>query len=203
MKKILIGLALILFFGTGVFLTKKYYTWQEVQVKEQSQVLLEKVKNVYKLVTVEGHFSEVYSYEDYWAYDFSPFRKKALIRVKAKVAIGYDLEEMHIEALPEQQKIIISQLPEPSIISVDHTLDYYDISEGTFNAFNKEDYNKLNNNAKEFIIQKAEESDLLDAAKGQANQALEMMEFMVENSGWTLVYKKDLVNQKTLDNLIK
>ena len=81
MKKILIGLTLILFFGTGVFLTKKYYTWQEVQAKEQSQVLLEKVKNVYKLVTVEGHFSEVYTYEDYWAYDFSPFRKKALIRV--------------------------------------------------------------------------------------------------------------------------
>jgi len=203
MKKILIGLALVLFFGTGVYLTKKYYTWNDIQAKEQSQVLLEKVKNVYKLVTVEGHFSEVYTYEDYWAYDFSLFRKKALIRVKAKVAIGYDLEEMEIEALPEQKKIIISQLPEPSIISVDHTLDYYDISEGTFNSFDKEDYNKLNDNAKEFIIQKANESDLLDAAKGQANQALEMMEFMVENSGWTLEYKKDLVNQKTLDKLLE
>jgi len=203
MKKILIGLALVLFFGTGVYLTKKYYTWHEIQAKEQSQVLLEKVKNVYKLVTVEGHFSEVYTYEDYWAYDFSPFRKKALIRVKAKVAIGYDLEQMEIEAFPEQQKIVISQLPEPSIISVDHTLDYYDISEGTFNSFNKEDYNKLNDNAKEFIIQKAAESDLLDSAKGQANQALEMMEFMVESAGWTLEYKKDLVNQKTLDKLLE
>jgi len=52
MKKILIALALILFFGGGVYLTKKYYTWNEIKAKESSQVLLEKIKNVYKLVTV-------------------------------------------------------------------------------------------------------------------------------------------------------
>lgn len=201
MKKILIALALILFFGGGVYLTKKYYTWNEIKTKESSQVLLEKVKNVYKLVTVEGHFSEVYDYEDYWGYDFSFFRKKALIRVKAKVSIGYDLEEMVIEAHPEKKQIVISQLPEPSIISIDHDLDYYDISEGTFNSFTKEDYTKLNANAKEFIMQKALESDLLTTGKKQGNQALEMMTFMVENSGWELVYKKDLVTQETLDKL--
>jgi len=186
MKKILIALALILFFGIGVYLTKKYYTWNELKAKESSQVLLEKVKNVYKLVTVEGHFSEVYDYEDYWGYDFS-----------------YNLEEMIIEALPEKQQIVISKLPEPSIISIDHDLDYYDITEGTFNAFTKEDYNKLNTNAKEFIIQKATESELVETAKKQGNQALEMMAFMVENSGWELVYKKDLVTQETLDKLFK
>ena len=203
MKKILVGIALVLFFGAGIFLTKKYYTWNDIQAKEQSDVLLERVKNVYKLVTVEGHLSEVYSYEDYWGYDFSPFRKKALIRVKAKVSIGYDLDEMEITALPEEKKIVISQLPEPSIISIDHTLDYYDITQGTFNSFTKEDYNKLNTNAKDFIVQKANESELLDTAKKQGNQALEMMEFMVENTGWELDYKKDLVNQTTLDRILK
>jgi len=203
MKKILVGVALVLFFGVGIFLTKKYYTWNDIKVKEQSEVLLERVKNVYKLVTVEGHLSEVYSYEDYWGYDFSPFRKKALIRVKAKVSIGYDLDEMQIEAFPKQKKIRISQLPEPSIISIDHTLDYYDISEGTFNSFNKEDYNKLNANAKDFIVQKANESELLDAARDQGNQALDMMQFMIENAGWELEYKKDLVNQATIDRLLK
>ena len=203
MKKILIGIALILFFATGVFLTKKYYTWQEVKVQEQSQVLLEKVKNVYKLVTTEGHFSEVYDYQDYWGYDLSLFRKKALIRVKAKVSIGYDLDKMNIEAFPDEKKIVISELPKPSIIAVDHALDYYDISEGTFNSFSKDDYNQLNANAKQFIIEKAQESDLLDSAKKQGNQALEMMRFMIENSGWKLVYKKDLISEETLDKLLK
>lgn len=203
MKKIVVGIALLFFFGIGVFLTKKYYTWNDLQVKEQSEVLLEKVKNVYKLVTVEGHLSEVYSYEDYWGYDFSPFRKKALIRVKAKVSIGYDLEKMEIEARPEEKKIMISQLPEPTIISIDHTLDYYDITQGTFNSFTKEDFNKLNANAKEFIVRKAEESDLLETAKQQGNEALKMMEFMVESSGWRLEYKRDFVNQQTLDKILK
>ena len=137
----------------------------------------------------------MYDYEDYWGYNLSLFRKKALIRVKAKVSIGYDLEQMKIETFPDQKKIMISQLPEPSIISVDHSLDYYDISEGTFNSFTKDDYNKLNANAKEFIIQKAEESDLLETAKNRSNQALEMMQFMVENAGWEIEIKKGLVNQ--------
>lgn len=203
MKKILVGVAFLAFFGVGIFLTKKYYTWQDVQVKEQSEVLLEKVKNVYKLVTVEGYLSEVYSYEDYWGYDFSPFRKKALIRVKAKVSIGYDLEQMELEALPDQKVIRISRLPDPTIISIEHDLDYYDLTEGTFNSFTKDDYNKLNVNAKEFIVQKAQESDLLNSARQQGNEALEMMEFMVDNAGWTLEYKKSLVNQKTLDRILK
>ena len=203
MKKILIALALILFFGGGAWLTQKYYTWKEVKTEEQSQVLLEKVKNVYKLITVEGYFSEVYDYKDYWGYDFSPFRKKALIRVKAKVAVGYDLEQMKIEVQPEKKILFIRKLPPPSIISIDHELDYYDITEGTFNSFSVQDYNNLNANAKQYIIEKAKESDLLTSAEKQGNQALQMMQFIVENSGWNLVYKESLVQQSTLDKLLE
>ena len=51
------------------------------------------------------------------------------------------------------------------------------------------------------FLQKAKESDLLAAAKQQGNQALKMMTFMVENAGWELVVKKDLVTQETLEKL--
>ena len=67
---------------------------EKFRLTEQSQVLMEKIKTVAKLVTVEGYFSEVYDYQDYWNYDVSMFRKKALIRVKAKVSVGYDLSKM-------------------------------------------------------------------------------------------------------------
>ena len=40
------------------------------------------------------------------------------MRVKAKVSVGYDLDKMNIVALPDEQKIVISNLPKPSIISV-------------------------------------------------------------------------------------
>lgn len=199
MKKILIGLGIVVIFGLGVWLTQKYYTFKELQVQEQSQILLEKIKNVYKVVTVEGYFTEIYDYKDHWGYDISLFRKKALIQVKAKVSVGYDLDKMNIVALPDEQKIVISNLPKPTIISVDHELEYYDISEGTFNAFSTKDYSTLNSNAKQFIIEKAKESNLLQSAEKQGNQALEMMKFMAENSGWTIELKQELVGASTLE----
>ncbi|MBP7184461.1 MAG: DUF4230 domain-containing protein, partial [Saprospiraceae bacterium] len=77
-------------YGLFVFLQHK----DNVVKQESADVLLEKIKYVSKLVTVEGYFSELYNYKDYWQYDWWPFQRKALIRVKAKVSAGYDLSQM-------------------------------------------------------------------------------------------------------------
>nr|MBP7185061.1 DUF4230 domain-containing protein [Saprospiraceae bacterium] len=154
--------------------------------QESADVLLEKIKYVSKLVTVEGYFSELYNYKDYWKYDWWPFQRKALIRVKAKVSAGYDLSQMKISADPKLKQITVSNLPKPQILSIDHDLDYYDISEGTFNSFTPEDYSRISGNAKKIIIEKANQSDLLAKAKAQGNQNIEMMRFIAESAGWTL-----------------
>ena len=201
-KKIIFGLLVIVVAAAVFFATSYYYTVGQVTAEEQSQVLMEKIKTVAKLVTVEGYFSEVYDYEDYWSYDISPFRKKALIRVKAKVSVGYDLTKMKVEALPEQKLIMISNLPDPSIISIDHDLDYYDITEGTFNTFSESDYTRLNRNAKDKIRQAAENSDLFLAAEAQSNNMLDLVKFMVEGAGWQLQFKPrgELIHVDTLQN---
>ncbi len=191
----IVALIIAVFMGT-----RQYYTWGEVSSEEKSQILLEKIKTVAKLVTVEGYFSEVYSYEDYWKYDISLFQKRALIRVKGKVSVGYDLTKMNIEALPNQKTLIISNLPDPEIISIDHDLDYYDISEGTFNSFTKEDYNKMNRNAKEKIREQVAQSDLFLAAEKQSNDMLDLIRFMVEGAGWKLKFQPrgERINLDTL-----
>jgi len=202
-KNILIALG-ILALCFGIFWgTKQYYTFSvKTESEEQSQVLLEKIKTVCKLVTVEGYFSEVYDYKEYWGYDLSPFRKKALIRIRAKVSVGYDLTKMHFEAQPQLKKIIISELPDPEIMSIDHDLDYYDITEGTFNSFSVADYNKMNKNAKEKVRQEANNSDLFLTAEAESAQIFEIITFMVEGAGWTLEYKprESLVEPDTLVN---
>ena len=66
----------------------------ETKVSEDATVLIEKIQTATKLITMEGYFSEIYDYSDYYGYDLSVFRKKALIRVKAKVSVGFDLEKM-------------------------------------------------------------------------------------------------------------
>ncbi|MFT5763190.1 MAG: hypothetical protein ACI8X3_000609 [Saprospiraceae bacterium] len=188
LRKILIGIGIMVLLA-GVFLgTRYYYTWGEVTSEEKSQILMEKIKTVAKLVTVEGYFSEVYSYEDYWGYDISLFQKKALIRVKAKVSVGYDLTKMSIEARPFENTLVISNLPDPEIMSIDHDLDYYDLSEGTFNSFSKDDYNKMNSSSKEKIREQVRKSDIFLAAEKQSNDMLDLIRFMVEGAGWKLAF---------------
>lgn len=198
-KKILIVLGIVAVFALGVFVTRYLYETRKIEVQENSDVVLEQIKTVAKLISVEGYFSEVYDYQDYWGYDWSWFRKKALVRVKAKVSVGYDLGQMKIDALPEEKTIVVSNLPKPEILSIDHDLDYYDISEGTFNSFTEADYNRINTNAKKYIEARAQESNLIKAAEEEGNQALELMRFIAESAGWKFVIKSNTSLEEMLN----
>jgi hypothetical protein len=128
-------LALLALFFLGFWTARSWYRPKEkVKTEEDATVILEKIKTVSKLVTVEGYFAELYNYKDYYAYDWWIFRKKAIVRVKAKVSAGFDLSNLSFDVRPEESLIIIKNIPDSAqIISIDHQLDYYDISEGTFN----------------------------------------------------------------------
>lgn len=177
----------VLLFGAG-FMTHKYLvSVKEITAQEQSKVLLDKIRAVAKLVTVEGNLSEIYNHKDYWGYDIFPFQKKIIILVDAKVSVGYDLQKMNLRSDALTKTVTISSLPAPEILSLDHDLKYYDISESTFNRFTAKDYTELQGKAKDFIRQKAEESDLKRSANAQGNKLIDMIRFMVEGAGWKLV----------------
>ena len=187
MSKLVIWVVLLaLFFAAGVWVTRSYYASTAIKSEEQAQVLLERVKTVCKLIAVEGYFSEVYDYKDYWGYDWSPFRKKALVRIKAKVSVGYDMENMQVTTDAATKTLRISKLPAPTILSIDHELDYYDITEGSFNAFTPEDYNRLNAKAKAYIEEQANKSNLFENATKQGNQTIETLRMLAEAAGWKL-----------------
>jgi hypothetical protein len=81
----------------------------------------------------------------------------------------------------------MSGLPKPQILSIDHTLDYYDISEGLFSSFSPEDYTRINQRAKDLIRDSALRSNLLSEADAQGAKMLDLMRFMIEGAGWKLV----------------
>jgi len=189
-KKNAVGLFAAALLVAGFFVGRSLYRQkQEIVAQEQSQVLLERIEHVAKLITVEGYFSEVYDYKDYWRFDWSPFQKKALLRVKAKVSVGYDLSKMKVESRPQEKLLIVSHLPDPQILSIDHDVDYYDISEGVFNSFSEADYTRMNRSAKKVIEDQAQKSDLMLSAEKQAHEILELMRMMVEGSGWRMEFK--------------
>jgi hypothetical protein len=160
----------------------------------ESSVLLEKVEKVCKLVTVEGNFVELYDEENirnFTIYLPLPstwsFSKEATLEVRGKVIVGFDMENIKITADSTNKIIQLSNLPAPEILSIDHEVKYKDLEESFFNAFTPEDYTRLNRNAKEVLRKKAEESRLLEEAVPQGNQMLDVIRFMAEGFGWTLI----------------
>ena len=159
-------------------------------VKHQSTVILDKIKSVCKLVSVEGDFAEIYRYENTKEGFFSMLssKKKALIVINAKAQIGYDLKKLKLHADNDKKKIILSDFPEPEILSIEPDLQFYDIKNGLFNSFSPNDLTELNHKAKEHIREKIPESGLIDTAKKEALQAVLLIEKIVETIGWKLDY---------------
>ena len=186
---VLLGLilgAILMYWLFSLFRRKKN---KEI-TEQQSTVLLDKIRSVCKLVSVEGDFAEIYHYENTKEGFMNLLRgkKKALIVVKAKAQIGYDLTKLDLRADTPKKRIILSKFPEPEILSLEPDLQFYDIKNGLFNTFSPDDLTKLTQEAKEHIKQKIPESGLLDTAKKEALQAVLLVEKIVETIGWTLDY---------------
>lgn len=181
---IIIGIVALLM-GLSWYLGYKK-SWNTKKEAEQVSVVLEKIQHVTKLVTVEGHVSEIYDHKEYNTFDLSLFRKKALIRVNADVSAGYDFTKMKMDIDDATKTIRITDFPEAEILSIDHDLDYYDITEGSFNQFSKDDYNKINERAKAFIRSKAIDAQLLKEAELQKENLIEMIKTVLMHTGWKL-----------------
>jgi hypothetical protein len=164
--------------------------FNQTHIEEDQSAIMNKVQEVFKFIAVEGQVSEIYSYKDYYYYDIGPFRKKALIKVNAKVSIGYDFEKLNIQLDERSKKLIITELPSPEILSLDHDLEYYDVDEGTFNSFSSKDLTKLNVSSKNYISKVALESDLYKRAEMQKEELFDMIRFILEPAGWELVLKQ-------------
>ena len=180
---ILLGLAL------GISATSIYFRNKANQhLSGQSALLLDKIKQVCKLITVEGEFSEIFSHRDQKNYFFKLFQleKKALLIVKAKVLIGFDLTKIRIEANTKRRQVILSQFPAPEILSIDSDLEYYDIQKGIINKFSGTELTNMNKKSKEFIRDKVSESDLYLIAHNQATDTINVIRELIESVGWEL-----------------
>ncbi len=186
LKLIAAVLLLTVVFTAGIWLTRWYYDFGKINREEQATVLLDRIRTVTKLVVLEGYFSEIYDYQDYYGFDLSFFRKKALIRIQAKVSVGFDLNKLNIRTDAGSKTVRMSAIPAPEILSIDHNLDYYDIQEGAFNSFSPDDYNRLNDKARDYVRKKALDSDLFTRALERREDIYNTIRFLVESMGWTL-----------------
>lgn len=158
--------------------------------KHQSVVLLEKIKSVCKLVSVEGDFAEIYTYQNTKDRFLSMIssKKKALIVVKAKAHIGYDLKKIRITSDVESKRVTLTSFPQPEIMSIEPDLEFYDIRNGMFNAFTPDDLTLLNKEVKDHIRVKVVESGLMVTARKEALDTILLIEDLAGTIGWKVDY---------------
>ena len=182
---VLIG---ILFLGIVVLLFSKRFFKNKSE--EQSVVLLEKIRNVSKMITVEGDFSEIMHFEDVKGVllNLVNSKKKAIVLANAKVLIGFDMKKIRLQSKPEKKKLILEHFPEPEILSIETDIQYYDVKHGYFNKFAAKDLSDLNKKVKINIENKIPESELLISATSKALETVKIIEQMVSTFGWKLDY---------------
>ena len=187
--EIVLGIILgaILMYWMYSFFRKKQ---SKERTKYQSTVLLERIKSVCQLITIEGDFAEIFKFESTKDHFLSLIssKKKALIVINAKARIGYDLKKILMHADTGRKRIILTNFPQPEILSIEPELEFYDIKNGLFNSFTPDDLTTLNKEAKSHIQEKIPQSGLMETARREALEAVLLIEKLVETIGWKLDY---------------
>lgn len=186
-----------LFIGLAVGAVVAYFIFarfnkekSKLKTNEQSMVIMDKIRSVCKFITVEGDFSEVYHYENLKEKYLSLLlgKKKAIVLVNAKAHVGFDLSKVRMNSENEKKTIVLTNFPQPELLTVETDFKYYDKREGWANPFTTSDLTDINRDAKNYIVDKIPQSGLLDQARKEALDTILLMEKIVGTIGWKLDY---------------
>lgn len=83
------------------------------------------------------------------------------------------------------------------MFSIEPNLRFYDIQNGLLNKFSSEDLTEVNKEAREHILQKIPESNLMQTANKEALEAVTLMQNLVETIGWKLDYSALEISETT------
>lgn len=167
---LIIGLALG---GAFAFLAMRKVNSDTKVITESSHTIAESMRKVFKIVSAEGQFNEIYNYEETTKLlKFIPSKKKALVIVQAKVLVGYDFDKLKWEHDAENRRVRLLEFPAPEILSTETDYKYYNIEEQFFNLFSREDLARIQQNGKQQVIEAAQKSNLPSIAAEQMRTLL-------------------------------
>ncbi len=182
----LIGGAVI----TYIIFSRFNFVSKKKRINTQATVLKDKIKQVCKLISVEGDFAEIYHYESVRDkfFDILLGKKKALILINAKAHVGFDLSKVRIESDEKNKVIKLNHFPQPELLTIETDFKYYDKKEGWLNPFTSTDLNEINIEAKQYIVDKIPQSGLITEARKEALNTILLVESIAGSIGWKLDY---------------
>lgn len=193
MKKLIWPILFLLTFLAGFFLHLSMNNKTVVKNNTDINVLYEEIKTVCKLVAVEATYSERFDslneksvpilYPLPYKYKLT---KEATIFVSGKMMVGYDMSKMQIKMDGETKTVTLTDIPEPEILALDHDIKYENIDESWFNSFSPDDFTALNKSAKEAVVKRGVSDHIIEKARSEGNQMIQIIELLAQNAGWTV-----------------
>ena len=157
----------------------------------ETHKLEQDVRAILKLVVVQAAFEEYFSEKDARVIPEVlgklGFGKKAMLRVKGNVTVGYRFDGDAIISDPARRTITLRAPSAPEIIAIEHDVDYLDIDQGMFRKFKKDELSTINRKGKQRIQEKAIQSDMFDQARAERNELVAVVGRYVASNGWTLL----------------
>lgn len=191
----------VLFFAFGAVVgVIVYISWWEKGTKynpmpnEKQQVLLERISKVAKLVTVEGEYVTNHEYSDYGWAKISIFSRQMMLTSKAKIFVGYDLQEATFEADSVKKIIRVRNLPKPKVLAIEHDVTVPMKREGLFSGFSADDLTDINIVIKKKLKDSTTVAPLLKKAEEEGIATLDIIRVLVEQGGWTFEVVDDKQN---------
>ena len=179
----------ILVFIVGFLIAKYWYQKKDNQQQtDEIKVVVSSINNLSKLVVSSGNFSEVYNFKDSkkYFYDYVSFDKEAIVTVNANVEVGYNLEELDIQIDSLAKKIYINKIPKEEV-NISPDIKYFDLKQSQFNAFSKEELNKINKKSIDKIKETAELTALKNNAKNRFFEEISKIYRLSAIYGWEVV----------------
>lgn len=202
MKNILIAILLVLVLIFGLM----YWNEQREdhkELKEQTALIQEQLRNVGKLVVTEGTYSQVYTYKNSKSFylDIFSARKKALIIVNAEASLAYDLSKLEVDVDEKQKRLIIRKIPKEEI-SINPNIEFYDVTQDYLNQFEAEDYNEIKKRIEKGLREKIEKSKLKTNARNRLISELQKIYILTSSMGWSLEYQEQPIeNAESLEQI--
>lgn len=166
------GLALVLGFMVGHRVARPAY---------QSGPIVEAVRKVAKLATVEMEVSDVLKFEEVRTILVIDIPKSAVVRLRGKVTGGFDLMNGFTVEADDDAKTIRVLLPRAQVLSVEDRVEWFNETAGWLNPVTIADRNRWTSWARGSLARTAKSRGLIEKAEQNAR---DLILGSVEALGW-------------------
>ncbi len=164
-------------------------------------VLQNSIEQVSKLTVTEGHYSQVFTRKntDSYLWDMIKFEKQAVILGLVDADVNYDLSQLKYRVDEQTKKIVLLQLPEAEI-DYNYNFKWYDLDQSRMNQFSEEELNKIQDDAKNSVRSKIDESMLRSEGDRRLIEELNRMWSGLTALGWTIEDQSAHLGQESNHN---